>query len=81
MKVGEYYIDDDYYPDILILKVLEKAVKTLDDESFLCFRCSVVFSTHPARLRDQILTRYPTDASLELAYHISIDGINIYLRA
>jgi len=67
MKPGDYYIDDYYEPETIILRVT-------DQESADGYTCKVVYTSDPNRMEiDVKVSRYSNDEDLIPVALITID--------
>lgn len=67
MKLGEYYMDNYYEPDTVVLKII--IIKDAPS-----YKCKVVYSSDPHRLdMGEIVTRYRKDKELIPVAMITID--------
>jgi len=69
MKPGDYYIDDYFEPDTVVLKVTEIEVPGRP-----AYKCKVVYTSDPHRLEmGETVTRYRKDEELIPVAMITID--------
>jgi len=67
MKPGDYYIDDYYEPETIILRVT-------DQESADGYACKIVYTSDPNRMEiDVKISRHSTDEDLIPVAMITID--------
>jgi hypothetical protein len=68
MKPGDYYIDDYYEPDTIVVKITDQ--DTADG-----YTCRVVYSSDPGRMRiGEKVSRYSDDEDLIPVAMITIDN-------
>ena len=69
MKPGDYYIDDYFEPDTVVLKVTEIEVPGRP-----AYKCKVVYTSDPHRLEmGETVTRYRKDEELIPVAMVTID--------
>ena len=72
MKPGDYYLDDYYEPETVVVKVTEIEPVLIEDASR--YKCKVVYSSDPGRMRkDDIVSRSIDDDDLIPVAMITID--------
>ena len=71
MKPGDYYIDDYYEPETVVVKVTQ--IETVIEDASR-YKCRVVYSSDPGRMRkDDIVSRSIDDEDLIPVAMITID--------
>ena len=71
MKPGEYYLDNYYEPETVVVKVTQ--IETVIEDASR-YKCRVVYSSDPGRMRkDDIVSRSIDDEDLIPVAMITID--------